>query len=169
MKKMLLGVLVLVAIGMVQLPQALAADYVIQPGDTLVKISRVTGQTVAQLADLNGIENRDLIYAGKKIKFISNWDLASAALWCYKRNSELTSAYYKRSYAAALRNIELRNISYSTEQHSGLHAFTVLDFAKAWRRRSQQEALEAALNRKPKFQPCIYDPRHEQLIRARHE
>lgn len=44
------------------------ADYVIQPGDTLSKIAKMTGTTVEQLQKLNGIKNANLIFAGKTIQ-----------------------------------------------------------------------------------------------------
>ena len=44
------------------------AEYIIQPGDTLSKIAKMTGTTVEQLQKLNGIKNANLIFAGKTIQ-----------------------------------------------------------------------------------------------------
>ena len=43
-------------------------EYVIQPGDTLSKIAKMTGTSVEQLQKLNGIKNANLIFAGKTIQ-----------------------------------------------------------------------------------------------------
>lgn len=43
-------------------------EYVIQPGDTLSKIAKMTGTTVEQLQKLNGIKNANLIFAGKTLQ-----------------------------------------------------------------------------------------------------
>lgn len=43
-------------------------EYIIQPGDTLSKIAKMTGTTVEQLQKLNGIKNANLIFAGKTIQ-----------------------------------------------------------------------------------------------------
>ncbi len=44
---------------------AAAAEYVVQPGDTLGRIAADHGTTVAALAAANGIDNPDLIYPGQ--------------------------------------------------------------------------------------------------------
>ena len=49
-----------------------AANYTIQPGDTLTKIAARTGTTVDALARANGIENRNLIFAGQNLTIPTN-------------------------------------------------------------------------------------------------
>lgn len=43
-------------------------DYTIQPGDTLTALARRFGTTVEALAQANGVQNPDLIYAGAKLQ-----------------------------------------------------------------------------------------------------
>lgn len=45
-----------------------AAVYIVKNGDTLSKIAKAHGTTVAKLAKINGIKNPDIIYAGQKIE-----------------------------------------------------------------------------------------------------
>ena len=49
-----------------------AANYTIQPGDTLSEIAARTGTTVDALAKANGIDNRDLIFAGQNLTIPTN-------------------------------------------------------------------------------------------------
>ena len=49
-----------------------AANYTIQPGDTLSEIAARTGTTVDALAKANGIDNRDLIFAGQSLTIPTN-------------------------------------------------------------------------------------------------
>lgn len=62
MKKLLLSLLAIVFV------PAIAHAYVIQHGDTLSSIARDHGTTVETLAQINGISNVDLIYAGDEIE-----------------------------------------------------------------------------------------------------
>jgi LysM repeat protein len=41
--------------------------YIVKPGDTLWKLSKKFNSTVDSIAQLNGIENPDLIYPGQKL------------------------------------------------------------------------------------------------------
>lgn len=47
-------------------------DYTIKPGDTLSKIARQYGTTVAELAKINNIKNVNTIFAGKTLKLKSD-------------------------------------------------------------------------------------------------
>lgn len=42
--------------------------YVVKTGDTLSKIAKAHGTTVAKLVKINGVKNPNIIYAGQKIK-----------------------------------------------------------------------------------------------------
>ena len=44
--------------------------YTVQSGDSLMKIAKIYGKSVHELAELNGITNVNLIYVGQKIKLI---------------------------------------------------------------------------------------------------
>lgn len=55
-------------------------DYTIKWGDTLSVIAEVTGLTVEELAEINKIENVDLIFAGDNLKFVNKYGKAIAKL-----------------------------------------------------------------------------------------
>ena len=49
-------------------PEAGENEYIVVPGDTLTKIAERWGTSVKAIAELNGINNPDLIMAGQKLK-----------------------------------------------------------------------------------------------------
>lgn len=65
-----LGLLVgLTVVALLLLPSiALAADYVVQPGDTLTRIAARNGTTTGALAKANAITNPDRIYVGQRLR-----------------------------------------------------------------------------------------------------
>lgn len=61
---------------------ALSAEHIVQEGNTLSWLSIMTGHTIEQLMEMNDIENRNLIYIGQKIYYISDDDIEKAIIWC---------------------------------------------------------------------------------------
>lgn len=62
-----LSVVLAVALWLLSATYAAAADYVVQPGDTLSAIARANGTTVAELAEASGIANPNYIYPGQVV------------------------------------------------------------------------------------------------------
>jgi hypothetical protein len=115
--------------------QVLAAEYVIKKGDCLATIAIKVNTTAINLANLNEIQNMDLVFPGQKIVYLDDQDLADAKAWAKKRMSELSSSdgnYQVFSYVA--KDIDSLYIRYSVNEPNGAHAELILDFAQAWRK-----------------------------------
>ena len=113
----------------------MAAEYNVERGDNLTKISKLTGHTIGQLVQMNNLENPNLIIIGQKITFISQKDIEDCRSWCVKRLEELfpvpdpNCVFFLNAYEDMNNN----NIRYSINDPHGLHFSLVLVFAKAWR------------------------------------
>lgn len=126
--------LVIFCIAMV-LGQVSAAEYVVKKGDCLAIIAIQVNTPAYQLAQLNGIQDPNLVFPGQKIMYLIDQDLADAKAWAKKRMSELP--YYDGNYQVfsyVAKNIDSRHIRYSVDEPNGAHAKLILDFAQAWRK-----------------------------------
>lgn len=120
-----------------------AAEYVVEGGDDWIRIAKITGHTVEQLAQMNAREIRvdsivlDSLYVGKKIIYIGAQDINNALLYCQNQVSELSSSDSQYGYfKQAIEYLKARNIRYSYKppdlNTTGIHYWMVLSLAYTW-------------------------------------
>jgi hypothetical protein len=124
--------------------QVQAATYRVEKGDTLTRISRVTGHSVLQLQAMNNIQDPNFIRTRQEITYLSLTNLKSAQRYCRLRMMLLSNAVTKneqeykilQNYCVYIQN---RNIRYKPEAFDGkgiyikgIDWFEVLYFAQTW-------------------------------------
>ncbi len=129
--KNLLVALVAVFVMLIAFP-AFSAVHVIQRGETLLGIARLTGHTVNQLMLMNNLKNPDFIMAGRKIVYISTADRLKAKLWCERRRRELPPTNRNFEFFGwVIEDLQTNHLRYSIDEPSGTYYGLVLDFAGA--------------------------------------
>ena len=115
-----------------------AGEYVAKQGDTWAKVTKVTGNTVNELAKMNklkDIKDSDSISAGKKIIFLCKKDVECALKWCEKRHKELSygTGEYSKNFSA-MTNLKANRIEYAADDPVpyGIRFTEVLEYAKSW-------------------------------------
>jgi len=101
LKKLIFSTVGLTVIFSFSVSDASALDYIVKPGDTLEKIAGEYGVTVEELAAINNIENKDIIFIGSKLdipdssltsSFGLNSESSSDSGTMTSDNAELTNA-----------------------------------------------------------------------------
>jgi LysM repeat protein len=113
---------------------ALSAEYVVKTGDSLSEIRDHLGRvhSVRQLADLNGINDLDRIYPGQRIKYLTEFDIAKAGAWAFRRVLELPfSDVNFQHFLGVIGDIEHRHFRFSIDEPAGTHANSILAYAEA--------------------------------------
>lgn len=137
MIRKLAGALLLLSFAMVGAIQA--ADYVVQPGDTLSQIALDLKVPMGRLVLLNGVKNPDYIQAGQALKYLSRQDIRDAIEFC--RNPFPGSSMgaggalvmqWRAELEIAGRDLEAGKIQYFQDE-PGVAAKDVLEMAKSFR------------------------------------
>ena len=109
-----------------------AAEYVVKKGDNLTKVAKLTEHKIPDLIQMNLINHQDLIYAGQKLTYLSEYDKLRAKMWSERRRTELDPSDKNYEFFGwVLEDLKKNHLRYSINEPSGTHYSLILDFAKA--------------------------------------
>jgi len=112
-------------------PAVFGAEYVVKKGDSLIKISEMTGHKMHDIILMNSIRNCNVIHSGEKITYVSADDKLRAKVWAEKRRAEFAPSDPNYEFLGlVLEDLEKNRISYFTGDKSGTFYFSILYYSK---------------------------------------
>jgi len=105
-----------------------AAEYIVQPGDTLTSIAEVTNHEVSDIITMNELSKNAKIFPGQKLTFVSTTDKDFAIAWLnYVSINDTADGELVYKCETKLQFLYKNNIQYGSNPN-GIHYTVILDY-----------------------------------------